>query len=574
MRRIRSTRDNLARGHGFARRAIEVLFRPQGPGTVRTSRAGARSASLGARTLRSFIFGLAGVLFGLACEARESTPDVSEPADFTPTPAPPIVPPAATPLASQVVHHAQELSRFSPADLATLSSLDLALSESDQVGRLDTIDPDTTCNGLDLLALSEAAPAIRQLRISGCQAALHAGLGGFGSRLNTLELADVKLDAVLVGRLSQLSGLDELILTRVRYASAPLASLRKLKIRSLTLRELEPDSELAALIDQWPKTLTSLSLEGAWAGHQTMLQVPGANALRRLVLSNTQVTNFSLNRIKGLTDLREVNWSGRAFNDRSPMYIRDLPVARFRCACPNLGDIGLRNLRRVKTLRTLELLESEVTDQGVVELADLADLRELTILGRDLGSPAMEAIATLTKLESLHLGGVPFSQVDLTPLGQLSRLRRLELAIPNLDDAATSSLGELGSLEELCLGHTQISDQTLPRIGKLGRLRRLELHHTRVTRALDPLTKLRNLEILELDHTDLVDVGVAHLIGLPNLRELRLDETLVTDGAISALARLPALTRINLAETVVSSEAAAKLWALPELRTLTLTARE
>ena len=55
---------------------------------------------------------------------------------------------------------------------------------------LGELDPDKTCDGIDLLAIAERAPALTRLRISGCPSSIHAGLSAFGSRLTDLTLAD------------------------------------------------------------------------------------------------------------------------------------------------------------------------------------------------------------------------------------------------------------------------------------------------------------------------------------------------------------------------------------------------
>jgi hypothetical protein len=99
------------------------------------------------------------------------------------------------------------------------------------------------CAGLDLTQLAAARPRLRELRVSGCQAAVHVGLGAFAG-LETLELADLTLDGVTMGRIASLPRL-RVTLTRVKAGSEPVAVLGRLAIERLVLRELDNDSPLA-----------------------------------------------------------------------------------------------------------------------------------------------------------------------------------------------------------------------------------------------------------------------------------------------------------------------------------------
>ncbi len=470
-----------------------------------------------------------------------------------------------------VITHPSELTGL---DLSTVEHLDLSLSVEDtatraSVGRADVRDNDA-CAGLDLVRLAEATPRLRSLRIAGCQPAVHAGLSAFGARLERLELADVVLDGVTIGRLRALTGLRALILTRVRPGPDPLDGLSSLPLRSITLRDLEKDSILGDLLGDFPQ-LEHARLEGRWAGYRAMLSLSHASRLRHLELVETSVGNYALNQVKPLSNLRIVDWTGDTFNDSSPLYLRELPVTRFRCACAGFGDNGLKHLRYLQVLKVIDLPQSSVTGAGMVHLAELEHLRELHVTYRDIGDEGIAHLAELPGLEHLTLGNVELERPGLTRLGALTGLRELVLAFPNLDDRAAAGLSGLVHLQVLDLGGTSLSDEGLAALAGLTELRVLKLNHTRVTnRGLAHLASLDKLEVLELDHTDLVDDGVAHLSGLTGLRDLRLDHTLITDEAITHLQPLRGLERLNLAGTVITDAGAEKLAELPHLRAVNL----
>jgi len=466
-----------------------------------------------------------------------------------------------------VVHHADQLAHV---DLAQVRTLDLAMSPADQVGHLEEIDPATACARLDLVTLATKTPALRRLRISGCQGAVHAGLGAFGERLQALELADLVLDGVTIGNLASLRGLHTLVLARVDVGPDPLLPLRAVPLRHLVLRDLQTDSDLALMLDLWPKTLTQVELAGEWAGHKAMLTLSKAEALQILELRGTRVGNFSLNQIKPLLQLREVVFEGDTFNDNSPLYFRDLPVQRFVCTCRRLGDVGLRQLRHTKTIRHLELRETMVTGAGLEVLGELAHLESLVLLDRDIGEEGLRHLAALSKLALLELSG-PIADPSMKGLGGLVHLRTLRLAHPQIDDRIAPQLAKLTALEWLDLGDTAIADEGLVGLAELTRMKTLHLHHTRVTnRGLAHLAKLTALEELTLNSTDVVDAGVAHLAGLKQLHTLRLDRTLITDAAIDTLVQLQGLRRLNLAHTVITAAGVARLRELPALEVLEL----
>jgi hypothetical protein len=502
----------------------------------------------------------------------------------TPTPAAGVLPPPPPVVAAPepervppppeklVVSHPRELAEL---DLGRLVSLDLALSPEDRRERAsqlrDDLDYDHACAELDLTRLAERTPALRTLRISGCLDAVHAGLGALVG-VESLELADVTLDGVVMGRIASLPRLRDLTLARVTQGAEPVALLARARLFSLVLRDLATDSGLAAIAGD-VAGLQALTLEGQWAGHDALLEVADATALRDVKLLDTRAGNFSLHQLKPLTGLSRLTLRGPGFNDYSPLYVRDLPLTEFTCACPNLGDKGLRALGRQPGLRRLVLPQSRITGAGLEELAKLG-LQSIEIRGRDLGPDGLLALSRLPDLRTLVLGLAPpltLADPAMQHLGELAGLRMLVLDIPSLGDRVADELGELTGLVELDLGRTQISDNGLRALAGMHGLKVLRLHHTKVThRGLAHLAGLTQLEVLELDHTDVVDGGVAHLKDLTALRVLRLDATLITDQSLQYLRGMDKLEQLNLADTVVTADGAATLLALPSLRSVNL----
>jgi hypothetical protein len=485
-----------------------------------------------------------------------------------------------------------DAAQLAEIDLGPVEELDLALSELDlqeqPLAAGTDADPPTEpseigetgeasalanprCAGLDLHAIAERAPRLVALRISGCQAAVHAGLSAFGERLRSLELVDLELDAVTVARLSQLHGLEQLSLTRVHAEPDALKPLgRKISPQVVILRELGKDSPVTELFGIL-RDIREIRVVGPWATHTTMIQIGKAKQLERLVVLDTEIGNYSLHQIKQLDRLHRLEWSGPGFNDSSPVFMKELPIDELVCDCPRFGDRGLHHLYLFENLHLLALERSAVSSAGLIELAPLHGLDDVTLRYVDLDADGFAALANLPMLVRLELGPGKLLDPKATGLGELTGLRELVIDLDGFADAAAPQLATLVALERLDLGETEISDEGLVHLGVLTRLERLELQHTRVTKhGLAHLAGMRSLEVLELDHTDVVDEGVAHLASLTSLRELRLDHTLITDAALPHVAKLTGLERLNLANTVITREGITALRGLTKLRAVNL----
>ncbi len=478
-------------------------------------------------------------------------------------------------LARVSVQHPHELRDL--ANPAHLRYLDLAFSDADapppRTARPPEDDnpPPPRCEAFEPTVIAARLPNLTELRTSGCGEEARHLLAELGHQLSALELADIVLDAAMVSQLSRLTGLRTLILTRVKVTAPTVRPIaRALALERIVLRDLERDSVLTELL-AFTRGLKEIELEGRWAGYRSMEHISKATSVQSLVLLDTSVNNWGLNQVKPLDQLRRFHWDGPRFNDHSPLYLRNLPIEELRCACPRLGNAGLRHLRLLKQLRRLELKQPNISETGYAHLSRFVGLESLHIDHCDVSDAIFAALAPLTKLHTLELTNASLTSRDTPSLALLTGLRHLVLRLDGFDDTPATHLAALTELRSLNLGGTDISDAGLSAITRLENLRALSLHHTRVTnRGLQHVGTLTRLEKLELDHTDLVDDGLRHLAALRELRELRLDNTLVTDVGMANLAGMTALERLNVANTVISDRGAAELAKLPALQTVDL----
>ncbi len=158
----------------------------------------------------------------------------------------------------------------------------------------DDLDYDHACAELDLTRLAERTPALGTLRISGCLDAVHAGLGALVG-VESLELADLTLDGVVMGRIASLPRLRDLTLARVTQGAEPVALLARARLESLVLRDLAADSGWRP--SRRRRRPAGAHPRGPWAGTTRCSRSPSATALHDVKLLDTRAGNFSLHQL-------------------------------------------------------------------------------------------------------------------------------------------------------------------------------------------------------------------------------------------------------------------------------------
>ena len=132
---------------------------------------------------------------------------------------------------------------------------------------------------------------------------------------------------------------------------------------------------------------------------------------------------------------------------------------------------------------------------------------------------------SLLNIDGLTFVGLPDSEFSESELETLTRgptketLTGLNLSYCDISDRGASMISRLRNLESLELDGTQITDQGLKILARLPRLK-----------------------VLVLDHTGVTDYGVGYLSSTPNLVELSLSNTSASDAILETLKReIPAL---------------------------------
>ncbi len=139
------------------------------------------------------------------------------------------------------------------------------------------------------------------------------------------------------------------------------------------------------------------------------------------------------------------------------------------------------------------------------------------------------------------------------------------------DLGATIKLNQQFEIMVVYLNHTQITDVGLAHLAGLTSLQELHLNYTQITDAgLAHLSGLTSLQELDLYGTQISDAGLVHLEGLTSLQTLHLNYTQITDAGLVHLEGLTSLQELDLATTQITNRGLVHLVGLTSLERLRL----
>lgn len=378
---------------------------------------------------------------------------------------------------------------------------------------------------------------------------------GAGSKLDANE--ELKF-------LASLTSLEKLhfslhFLTNVNVQDKGLQHLETLKnLRELRLAQGRiKNFSLAAF-----PLLESVDLSYSSATDEVLKSLAGHQHLKRLQLRDTLVTDAGLAYLKDIPTLEEIDLYGLKISDK-----------------------GIAHLRGLRALRKLNLSGGPITDSGAEVLAALTRLQDLNLYRAELTNTGLAQLATLKQLEALDVrysrvtaagvaklkAALPKARVEFSAGAQVSKAppslaklsgKTVNLARSAVNDSHMKALAANKQIEDLDLEATEIGDLGLVELAKLTNLRKLRLNATTVSdRGLASLAGMKQLEELSLAGTLVRNLGA-----LPtSLVSLDISNLSLNDTAIGHIAALPNLKRLNLAYTDL------KLKPLPQLRALDLT---
>ncbi len=443
--------------------------------------------------------------------------------------------------------------------------LDRLLRDNDSSGEIDV---DKFVKEVDLhnrpvadadLENLKDLPALESLRLyrtivtdAGLQHIAHI------STLKNLSLNETRIGDLGLKHLSGLTNLEELSLAKTKVTDEGLKHLAGLaNLRSLSLQGTRVSDAGLIHIDG----LTNLSHLGlqrtdcTYDGTIHFLTV----MQKRTFLDALDTLNVArLNEDGKVVELRLYDLPGA---EEAVSQCGDLEaLEKLRLKDSQVTDAHLEKIRQCSRLREINLGSTPISDKGLENLAGLVALETLQLQNTRITGAGLSHLVGLENLRTLTLGGTDIDNESLGSLKSLVRLNLLDLRDTAITDAALIDVAKVTSLAWLSLDKTMITGSGLMYLQGLVNLRRLSLAGTAITGpGLEDLKGLRNLTDLDLAGTQITDAGLEHVVTLIRLENLNLSSTKVTGLGIPTLARLPSLGFVHLAETEVSENGATSL---------------
>jgi hypothetical protein len=201
-------------------------------------------------------------------------------------------------------------------------------------------------------------------------------------------------------------------------------------------------------------------------------------------------------------------------------------------------------------LKHLSLSSLAITDRSMETIASLTNLRSLSLDGTSITDLGMNRMSRHWQLEDVRIVSTPITERSLVYLQGCRSLKDLNLRNTMVKGLPIERFA--GRLKSLDLSGTPTDDESMQNIRTLS-LMELKLCRTRITSAsFEPVSRLANLRVLEIDDTLVGDDQLHWLSDLPRLQWLSASRTSITDAGVHSLASLPSLIHLSIEGTVVT----------------------
>jgi serine/threonine protein kinase len=265
--------------------------------------------------------------------------------------------------------------------------------------------------------------------------------------------------------------------------------LRRLTITGAELAS-EPEIQLNGI--QKLKRLSELILDGCRLHPSVLPQISEIQSLRDLEIGDC-IVGGDLKVLASLTELTHLSFRQMRLSTTA-------------------NEDSLEWIGRLKKLTYLDLGNTDADGQVLQHLDKLPDLKSLYLTDLTLGT-GIQNLSTLTHLQVLDLEGTDLTDDGAKWIASLSSLRFLDVGNTKLSAAGVRTLTSVSSLEALVLNKLRVQD------------------------AIEQISELPNLEILDASNTDLNNQGLERLADHKGLLMLGVGNTDVTQSAIGRFER-------------------------------------
>lgn len=281
-------------------------------------------------------------------------------------------------------------------------------------------------------------------------------------------------------------------------------------------------------------------------------------------------------------------WDLTATLDRTRTPIRkiEVTVEATEKAAAFIAKKGGKFRRQGREIVVIDLSGANVSDADLDELLSLKWLRDLRLDKNPITKAGLERLKGFTQLEELSIRETPITEAEAAAFRTAMpecwitwSADRLVNAMINEHyqwPAAVNALG--GSVKRDAAGDIvevrvpRVTDEALKILGDLAQLRVLNIlggepeSRLKITdEGLTHLSRLTQLEAIDINWSNITDAGVARLAQFQELKSLWLNGTKITNEGIKYLKRLRNLRQLGLQKTAISD---ACVESLKEIRTL------
>lgn len=162
----------------------------------------------------------------------------------------------------------------------------------------------------------------------------------------------------------------------------------------------------------------------------------------------------------------------------------DGAVSTIRFPLKNANNTTLALLRPLNEVTALLLTDcTQVTDEGLLDLAGLKQLNALSLTGTQVTDAGLVHVAGMTNLVGFECGTKNVRGDGLVHLQTLPKLQSLHLNKGGITDEGLANIRKLTKLTFVDLDDTQISDVGLAHLHGLSKLIVVRAHRTKITDA-------------------------------------------------------------------------------------------
>jgi hypothetical protein len=186
-------------------------------------------------------------------------------------------------------------------------------------------------------------------------------------------------------------------------------------------------------------------------------------------------------------------------------------------SCDGLLPEHLQQLGRLNSLEHLNLDRTPIECPDFSWVLQLSNIRTLLLSGTGANRTCIPFLASLHRLEELHLANCKISDLDVQAIWRFAGIKGVNLGMCPITDKALEGVGCSSALISLSIPDTTISDEGVEilvtealRTGQ--KLSFLTLRSCRITdKAMVRLASLRNLKFIDLYSTQVTPEGAAFL---------------------------------------------------------------